>query len=129
MMVMSHHHSLMTACSSNFLALAAEALLVKRCVGRYLAPGSEEEEGLVIGGILCEGRYLAPGSEGVVENWGAKAVYHLAPSMPLICFYFFWFFWVRHSLSKSRARARALSLSLTHTRSRQVCYKGPVCVL
>jgi len=34
----------MTACSSNFLALAAEALLVKRCVGRYLAPGSEEEE-------------------------------------------------------------------------------------
>jgi len=81
----------------------------------------------VIGGILCEGRYLAPGSEGVVENWGAKAVYHLAPSMPLICFYFFGFFGC-DTVCQSRARARALSLSLSHTHVRDRYVIRALCV-
>jgi hypothetical protein len=103
-MMMSQHPSLMPACSSHFLAL-----LVWPCEGRYLAPGSEGWY-LVRGGILCEGRYLAPGSEEVVAKWGAKAIFHSAPSMPLNFFYCL-FFWVRHCLSKSLS----LSLSLPHT--------------
>ena len=114
-MMMPPEHLLMTACPSNFLAL-----LVWRCEGKSLAAASDGRY-LVKGDIFCERRYLAL---GVVVKWGTKAIFHSAPSMPLIFFFLnIEIFGVQLCLSKSLFLSPSLpfsfslflSISLSHT--------------